>query len=111
MTLNELETLTEDELAICLHVVNVLFPTDVPKMQYTPRQLTWFRHEMLMQKFVDAIPHLLPEGHAPFMSLMHKLGEVEPEEEFKQLLCPPIQTETTGSQPSSTTTSEKSPST
>jgi hypothetical protein len=74
MTLNQLETLTEDELALALYVVNVIEPLEAPKMEFEPRHLTWFRHQALVEKLVRAFPKLLPEGHPTFVSLMEKLG-------------------------------------
>ena len=76
MTLNQLQSLTEDELAICLYVVNVIDPMTCPKMEFEPRNLTWFRHEFLIRKLVNAFPKLLPEGHATYVSLLAKLGYV-----------------------------------
>lgn len=96
MTLNQLETLTEDELALALYVVNVIEPLDIPKMQFEPRQLTWFRHEALVEKLVRAFPKLLPEGHPIFVSLMEKLGikgeirkQEPPQPEATSSICPP----------------------
>ena len=74
MTLNQLEDLTEDELALVLYVVNVIAPLEVPKMQFEPRQLTWFKHDMLIKKLLDSFNKLKPEGHATYVSLMQKLG-------------------------------------
>ena len=74
MTLNQLEDLTEDELALVLYVVNVIAPLEVPKMQFEPRQLTWFKHDMLIKKLLDSFNKLKPEGHATYTSLMQKLG-------------------------------------
>ena len=74
MTLNQLYDLNEDELAMALYVVNVIAPPVVPKMTFEPRHLTWFRHEYLIKKFLDAFPKLNPDGHATYVSLMQKLG-------------------------------------
>lgn len=92
MTLNQLETLTEDELALALYVVNVVAPPVLPKMTFEPRHLTWFRHDMLIKKLLDSFTKLKPEGHATYTSLMQKLGV---KVEIKQNETP--RTETTGS--------------
>ncbi len=74
MTLNQLESLTEDEVAFCLYVVNTLFPPDSPKMEFQTRHLTWFRKGVLEQKIQQAFPHVKREGHPVFSSLLNKLG-------------------------------------
>ncbi len=76
MTLNQLETLTEDELAMCLYIVNVIDPMTCPKMEFEPRNLTWFKHEFLVKKIVNSYTRVLPEGHATYVSLLGKLGYV-----------------------------------
>jgi hypothetical protein len=118
MTLNQLETLTEDELALALYIVNVIEPLDIPKMQFEPRQLTWFRHEALVEKLVRAFPKLLPEGHPIFVSLMEKLGvkgEIRkpepPQTEATSSICPPPQNEKPNSPESSTSTETELPNT
>ena len=74
MTLNQLGTLTEDELAIALYIVNVIAPPTSPQIEFGPRHLTWFKHDALVRKLVDAFPQLLPEGHTTYCSMMEKLG-------------------------------------
>jgi hypothetical protein len=74
MTLNQLETLNEDELALCLFINNVTFPMDFPKLELTPRQLTWLRHDALVKKLLDAFPRLKSDAHPIYTSLMQKLG-------------------------------------
>ncbi len=94
MTLNQLQTLSEEEIAICLHVVNVIAPPAAPKMEFEPRHLTWFRHDMLVKKLLDVFPRLLPEGHSTYVSLMAKLGvhveikAVEPPLPSTSSICP-----------------------
>ena len=72
MTLNQLQTLTEDELCLCLFIVNVTFPTK--NIEYDSNNLTWIRHDMLIKKLSDAFPRLKEEAHPIFVSLMEKLG-------------------------------------
>ena len=81
MTLNQLESLTEDELAMVLYIVNVIVPPEAPKMEFEPRHLTWFKHDMLMKKILEVFPKLKPEGHDTYKSLLEKLGmkiEIKP---------------------------------
>lgn len=73
MTLSQLESLTEDELAMCLFVVNVVLPVK-PPLEIPPRGLTWFKHDMLVKKLMDSFQHVNPDAHPIFVSLMHKLG-------------------------------------
>ena len=74
MTLNQLETLTEEELALALVIVNVIAPPAMPVMTFEPRHLTWFKHDSLIKKFLEVFPRLKPEGHATYALLMQKLG-------------------------------------
>jgi len=74
MTLAQLESLTEDELAMALFIVNHISPLDIPKMELQPRNLTWFKHDALTKKLMDAFPRVRPEGHETFVSMMQKLG-------------------------------------
>lgn len=74
MTFNQLQSLTEDELAMVLVIVNVIDPLTIPQKEFTPQQLAWFRHDMLIEKLLNAFPRLKPEGFAIFTSLMEKLG-------------------------------------
>lgn len=83
MTLNQLASLTEDELDMVLYVINVMAPPDLPKMTFEPRHLTWFKHDMLVKKLLDSFKTLKPEGHSTYVSLMQKLGvkvEIKPNE-------------------------------
>lgn len=74
MTLNQLETLSEGELALAVYIVNVVSPPGLPKITFEPRHLTWFNHEMFIKKLLDVFPKLDVEGHATYVSLMQKLG-------------------------------------
>lgn len=107
MTLNQLETLSEDELAFALYVVNVIDPPCVPKIEFQPRHLTWFQADDLNKKLVNAFPKVLPEGHAVFTSLMQKLG-VKIEINKIEPPCPPTQNETSSSAEPSTNTNSGS---
>lgn len=74
MTLNQLQSLTDDELAMALYIVNNINPLTIPPGPLDPRDLTWFKHSFLIQRFIDAFSKLKPEGHATYKSLMEKLG-------------------------------------
>ena len=74
MTLAQLHSLSEEELAMALVIVNHISPPESPKMTFEPRHLTWFKHDMLIKKLLDSFNKLKPEGHATYTSLMQKLG-------------------------------------
>ena len=74
MTLNQLETLSEDEVALALYIVNVVAPPALPKMTFEARHLTWFNHEQLIKKFLNVFHQLNSDGHSVYVSLMQKLG-------------------------------------
>ena len=72
MTLEQLSSLTEDELALCLFIVNRVFPVK-PKIEVTPRGLTWFRPGVLEKKIMDSFQKIKPEYHGLFSSVLNKL--------------------------------------
>ena len=74
MTLVQLESLVDDELAILFHVVNVIDPMPFPKMEFDMNSIKWMRRDILVKKLIDAFPRLKPEAHATYVSLMNKLG-------------------------------------
>lgn len=74
MTLNQLETLTEEEVVLALVIVNQIDPPCIPKMEFERRHLTWFKHDMLVKKILDVFPKVKPEGHDTYKSLLEKLG-------------------------------------
>jgi len=73
MTLEQLSSLTEDELAMCLYIVNVLHPMS-PPMEIPPRGLTWFRPGVLEKKIGDSFQQIKPEYHGLFSSVLNNLG-------------------------------------
>jgi hypothetical protein len=105
MTLNQLNSLDELELAMALVVVNVIDPMTCPKIEFLPRDLTWFRHEFLIKKLVNAFPKLLPDGYTTYVSLLSKLGYVfeipkQPTEiptPTSEMVAPLVETPQTGS--------------
>ena len=94
MTLSQLESLTDDELAMALYIVNVLKPVQPPMGEIPPRGLTWFKHDMLVKNIVDCFSLVKPEFHAIYLSLLTKLGV---KVEIKQQPPPPVPTETSSS--------------
>lgn len=73
MTLAQLESLTEDELAMALYVVNVLRPPK-PQIEIPPRGLTWFRKGELERLLIECFNNVKQEAHPIYSSLMTKLG-------------------------------------
>lgn len=71
-----IDTLTEDELALLLHIVNEIRPSTVPPIKFDATTVKWFRHEDLCKKVAEpAIFEMLkPEGHAIFSALLTKMG-------------------------------------
>ena len=87
MTLQQLSDLDEQELCMALFIVNVMFPPCCPKMEFEPRHLTWFKHDMLRQKLLDAFPKVLPEAHPIYSSLLTKLSI---QHEIRKNIVPPM---------------------
>lgn len=87
MTLNQLNSLDEQELGLALYVINVLAPPGSPKVEFKPKNLTWFRRGVLEKKFLDIFPMLKPEGHATYSSLLNKLG-IQHEIKYEQPSAP-----------------------
>lgn len=86
MTYNQLHSLSEDELCIVLYVINKIDPPCCPKMEFEPRHLVWFKHDMLLHKLLEAGKNLTEDAQPIFQSLMHKLGV---KVEFKNNLTEP----------------------
>jgi hypothetical protein len=94
MTLNQLQDLTDDELAIVMHIVNVIDPMTFPKIEFTPAQLVWFRHDKLVEKLMKGAERLKPESAPIFISLMGKLGV---QVQYQPPQPPPAETPVTAS--------------
>lgn len=80
MTLDQLHSLTDDELCIALYVVNVLKPIK-PQWELSPRGLTWLKNGVLESKLIESISWVKPEGISAYSSLLTKMGIVH---EIKQ---------------------------
>ena len=92
MTLNQLQTLTDEEKALALLLV---FP--VPEDPHDmPRHLTWYKHDALVKKLLDSFPRVLPPGHPTYSSLLTKLG-IQHEIKYEQPPAPVVENPNTGS--------------
>ena len=99
MRIEQLQSLTEDELAMVLYIVNVLKPME-PKMEITPRLLTVMNHAFLVKKLVDSFNLVKPEAYPIYSSLLTKLG-IDHKIEVKAPEAPPtasVSSEVSGSQ-------------
>lgn len=75
MRIGQLESLTNDELSLLLYVVNVLEPLSVPKIEIKPKELLWYKHDVLLWKLTQIQSKLTDEGKPIFESLMTKLNQ------------------------------------
>lgn len=73
MTLNTLHSLTDNELKICMYVVNDLFPIDMVKIE-KPIGLTWLRRGALEYKLLNAFDKIKEEYYSDFFLLLKKLN-------------------------------------
>ena len=87
MTLNQLDSLTEDEKVVLWYVVNHIFPPSSPQIEYSPRNITWLKHDILIIKLRDAFPKVKVEAHPIYSSLLTKLG-VQHEIKYEQPPAP-----------------------
>ena len=83
MRIGQLQALTQDELAFILYIVNVVEPIDIPKMEFNPKQLLWFKHDMLLQKLSRQEPKLTSEGKAVLQGVIAKLNKT-PQQEVEE---------------------------
>lgn len=98
MTLNQLQTLTIDEVGMTLHVLNVIAPVGNPPMEFEePRHLTFIKHKFLVQRLVDCFQQIKPEAHPIYVSLMEKLGVKVEINQVPPTPPPTVETATTGS--------------
>lgn len=72
MTLHQLNSLTEDELAMAWYIANHICPTI--GIEIPPHGLTWYRKDEFEKKLIAAFNHVKPENHAIYSSLLKKLG-------------------------------------
>lgn len=84
MTLTQFESLSFEELALASVIINEINPPElIEKIDFTPKQLLWFRHDLLIKRILEVFPRLKPEGHAIYSSLLTKLG-VQHEIKYEQ---------------------------
>lgn len=81
MRIGQLQSLNEDELALLLYIVNVIDPVSIPKMEFGPKELLWFKHDALTFKIAQQEPKLTPEGKEIFKGLMIKLNRTPQQEQ------------------------------
>jgi hypothetical protein len=93
-----IDTLTEEELALLLVIVNERRPSTVPPIQFDRTTVNWFKHEALCEKVGSVFNELKQEGHPLFSSLLTKMG-VQHEIKYEQPPVPEVtgSTEVTGS--------------
>ena len=75
MRISQLQSLTQEELELLLYVVNIIEPLTAPKIEIGPKQLLWFKHDMLLRKLANQESKLTPEGQVIFKGLMDKLNK------------------------------------
>ena len=97
MTQQQIDLLSEDEKDMLLYILNQVFPVAFPKMEFDLHTIKWHRHDLLMKKIIETFPHLKPEGHSIYSSLLTKLG-VQHEIKYEQPKAPVTSSaaETTG---------------
>lgn len=74
MRIEQLFTLDESELGMCMYIVNELFPIRPFPLNF--KLLPCIRQEFFTKKIVDAAQYILPEYNSIYMSLLKKL-EIE----------------------------------
>jgi hypothetical protein len=73
MTLEQVSSFTEDELAMILYIINHIQPTD-PHMEIPVNGLVWFKKGVVEKKIMDSFQKVKPEYHSLFSSILNKLG-------------------------------------
>jgi len=73
MTLEQLKSLNDDEIALALYIVNVHAPS-LTGVEIPTQGLTWFKKGALEKKIGESFPALKKEAHPVFSSLLNKLG-------------------------------------
>jgi hypothetical protein len=66
--------MSDDEAHMLFYVVNVLYPTTCPLIQYDETRIKWMKHQFLVEKLTAAEPQVKDEHKSTFDSLMLKLG-------------------------------------
>ena len=95
-----LDSLSEDEMGMLLHFVNITSPPLSHKVSYEINHLKFFRQDVLVKKLLSSFNLISDEGYLVFISLMEKFGvKVEIKKEIPPELPVPetIVNESTGS--------------
>jgi len=82
MRISQLQSLTQEELQLLLYIVNDIDPLS-PFFKFgmiSPRELLWFKHDMLIQKVARQEQKLTPDGKFIFQGLMAKLNKTTEQE-------------------------------
>jgi hypothetical protein len=81
MRISQLESLTEYELNLLIHIVNVVEPIESPSFKITTaKDLLWIRHDQLMKKLDRQESKLTDVGKELFKSLVTKLNKTSEQE-------------------------------
>lgn len=90
MRIGQLKSLTEEELALLLYVLNVLDPISIPKIPFGPKEALWIKHDVLLWKLAQQESKLTPEGKTVFQNLMVKLNRnpYQEREEYERSTLP-----------------------
>lgn len=73
MTLEQLSLLSDDELNMCLFIVNHIAPKQI-SYEIGPRDLCWFRKGILEKKLAESFDKVKPDYHSIYSSLLNKLS-------------------------------------
>lgn len=84
MRISQLKSLSENELSLLVHVLNVLEPINSPRFEVKkPSDILFVKHDALLWKLAQQEKNLTDEGRPIFVSLMTKLNRTaEQETEF-----------------------------
>ena len=82
MRISQLQSLTQEELELLLFIVNDIETlSPIIKMgRIGPKDLLWFKHDMLLQKVARQESKLNAEGKIIFQGLMAKLNKTTEQE-------------------------------
>lgn len=73
MKLQQLESLTEDELAMLWFILNKVNPPVIAGFELEPSLFVSIKHRRLMDRILQCAQHVKEEHHAVFTGLVNKL--------------------------------------
>lgn len=73
MKLEQLESLTEDELAMLWFCINKVNPPVLTSVELEPSLFVSIKHKRLMDRILQCAQHVKEEHHAVFTGLVNKL--------------------------------------